>query len=56
MKTCAPFAKKKWAQAKQAEITGLSVNEIGGLERKKIVPSLGVLMALSTAWASRYHA
>ena len=39
--------KKKWAQAKLAEITGLSVNEIGGLERKKIVPSLGVLMALS---------
>lgn len=36
--------KKKWAQAKLAEITGLSVNEIGG---KKIVPSLGVLMALS---------
>ena len=39
--------KKKWAQAKLAEITGLSVNEIGGMERKKIVPSLGVLMALS---------
>lgn len=38
---------RKLSQRETAELTGLSINEIGRIEREKVAPRLSVLAALS---------